>query len=62
MILKEPALWAHEKGLYILDWDGWRGPEGRPVTDQITEAEFDRRVVVCTIATIDALRKSGWNV
>ena len=62
MELKAPAIWAHEKGLYILDWDGWRGSEGRPVTDEIAESEFDRRVAVCTVATLDGLRKAGWNI
>ena len=62
MELKAPALWAHEKGIYILDWDGWREPNGRSVTDEITEEEFERRVAICTVASVENLRKSGWNV
>lgn len=61
-MLKRPVVWAHEKGLYILDWDEWRGANDLSITVEISEEEFDRRAAMCTVAKIDDLRKAGWNV
>jgi hypothetical protein len=46
-----PAEWMERKhpDMRIADPDGWRGPEGRPFEDPITEKEFDRRYGMCTI-------------
>lgn len=49
-LLKTPDEWIAERpGLHVLDPDGWRGRDGRPWTDPITEAEFTRRLWMCTL-------------
>lgn len=47
--LKTPAEWCRIEGVEILDPDGWRGRDGRPWTDPITLAEFQERLVTCTM-------------
>jgi hypothetical protein len=42
MLIKHP-----DRDIY--DPDGWRGPNGRSFDDPITEEEFDRRYIQCTI-------------
>lgn len=44
-----PSEWCDQLGARILDADGWAGPDGRPFGDPITRAEFDRRLMRCTI-------------
>lgn len=49
--LRTPDEWMaikHPNGC-ILDPDGWRGSNGRPMTDAITEEEFDWRYAECTV-------------
>lgn len=50
-VLRTPDAWMRikhpDKAIY--DPDGWRGPNGRSFDDPITEAEFDRRYIQCTI-------------
>lgn len=47
--LDYPAVWSELAGLQILDPDGWRGRDGRPMDEPITRAEFDRRAAISTI-------------
>lgn len=42
-----PARWAAERGLTILDADGWRA-DGTPLDQPITREEFDRRLALST--------------
>lgn len=46
--LRTPGEWQCRKGIRILDPDGWRGRDGRPWSDPITEAEFDQRAAPST--------------
>lgn len=46
--LKTPDEWCQITGTQIVDPDGWRGASGRPFTDPINEAEFQRRLSVST--------------
>lgn len=41
--------WAKRQHVHIYDADGWRGPQGRPMEDEITEEEFGERLRTCTI-------------
>jgi hypothetical protein len=41
------ALYPH---MMIIDPDGWRGINGRPFDDPISEQEFRRRFARCTIS------------
>lgn len=48
---KTPEDWAEEKGIVIVDPDGWRR-DGAPALDEpITEEEFNRRAAESTIAS-----------
>lgn len=49
--LHTPDEWMDLKHpeLDIYDPDGWRGINGRSYDDPITESEFDRRYIECTI-------------
>lgn len=46
--LKTPSEWAAERGVEILDPDGWRGRDAKSFDEPITAEEFDRRLVECT--------------
>lgn len=48
--LKTAYEWADLLGYRIYDPDGWRGKNGRPLTDLIDREEFDQRIVLCTIS------------
>lgn len=48
-LLRTPDEWCRLEGVEILDADGWRGSNGRPWEDPITLAEFNTRLVVCTM-------------
>ncbi|WKW85523.1 hypothetical protein SEA_REYNAULD_71 [Rhodococcus phage Reynauld] len=41
--LKTPEQWCELLGKKIIDPDGWRGADGRPWTDPVDYAEFQRR-------------------
>lgn len=47
--LKTPDVWCQELGARIVDHDGWRGDPSRNWHDPISRAEFDRRLMRCTI-------------
>jgi hypothetical protein len=49
--LLTPTEWMRIKhpNMDVYDPDGWRGPNGRPWGDAISEAEFDLRYLECTI-------------
>jgi hypothetical protein len=51
-VLKTPSDWCLVEGIEILDPDGWRGVGGRPWTDPITLAEFNNRLIVCTMRRV----------
>ena len=50
-VLRTPDEWLALKhpNLTVMDPDGWRGQNGRPWTDPISEAEFNRRLPYCTV-------------
>lgn len=50
VILKSAHEWCDVSGIEILDPDGWRGKNGRPMTDLIDRDEFNRRMVVSTVS------------
>lgn len=43
VLIRTPEEWCQLLGWQILDPDGWRGRRGRPWTDPISQAEFERR-------------------
>lgn len=47
--LKTPEEWCQIEGVQILDADGWRGRDGRDWNDPISLAEFQERLVICTM-------------
>lgn len=53
-VLRTPDEWLalNHPNLTVMDPDGWRGPKGRPWTDPISEAEFNRRLPYCTVTGI----------
>lgn len=50
-VLRTPDEWLALKhpGLKVMDPDGWRGVNGRPWTDRISEAEFGQRLPYCSV-------------
>jgi hypothetical protein len=50
--LRTPEEWLALKhpNLQMRDPDGWRGLSGRAWTDPISEAEFEQRLIRCTIS------------
>lgn len=52
MTLKTAYEWCDLTGIHLYDPDGWRGKDGRPLTDLIDREEFDRRIVLCTISLL----------
>lgn len=51
--LKTPDEWCKLLGYEVMDPDGWRGSNGRPWTDPISQAEFEARIVTCTLRRVD---------
>lgn len=49
--LRTPAHWLAilHPHLRIMDPDGWRGPNGRPLTDAISQDEFGMRLAYSTV-------------
>lgn len=49
--LRTPEEWLNLKhpNLHVIDPDGWRGVNGKPWDQPISEEEFDRRLPWCTI-------------
>lgn len=52
-VLRRPDEWCRLKGVYVLDPDGWRDDGAPSWIEPITEAEFDRRLSICTQAPWD---------
>jgi hypothetical protein len=51
-VLRTPEDWQRQlPDVEILDPDGWRGPNGRPWDEPITEAEYLRRRALCTVTS-----------
>lgn len=48
-VLRTPAEWEAMHDIEIVDNDGWRGVNGRPMTDPITLKEFTERMNESTI-------------
>lgn len=46
---KTPDDWCKIKGIEVLDPDGWRGEDGRPWADPISEDEFALRMGTSTV-------------
>ena len=57
-VLRTPEEWIAIKhpGKFVMDPDGWRGPNGRPFTDRISEAEFTRRFLRSTVGGVNEMR------
>jgi hypothetical protein len=51
--LKTPDEWCKLLGYEVMDPDGWRGSNGRPWMDPISQAEFEARIVTCTLRRVD---------
>lgn len=52
--MKTPEEWAADRGLRILDPDGWRFESGQDApkdfSEPIDEVEFERRLIRSTVA------------
>jgi hypothetical protein len=46
--LKTGRQWAHERGIEIIDPDGWRS-DGRDLNDHITKEDFEARIAISTV-------------
>lgn len=44
--------WADLLHIKIIDPDGWRGKNGRPLEDKISLTEFMQRIYQCTIMPV----------
>lgn len=51
-IVRLPARWAADRGLQILDPDGWRDA-GKDFRAPCTEAEFDKLLPTCTVGPFE---------
>lgn len=50
---KTPQEWAADRGMQILDPDGWRKPDSPPFDQPCTEDEFVERFWQCTVGPLD---------
>jgi len=48
-VTKTPARWCAHYGVRIIDPDGWRGRDPRPLDQPVALAEFYRRFARCTV-------------
>lgn len=48
--INKPARWCELLGVKVIDPDGWRGKNGRPLEDKIGLPEFMQRIYQCTIS------------
>lgn len=51
-VVRYPAQWAGDKGITVLDPDGWR-EAGKDFRDRCTEAEFDEYVLTSTVGPFE---------
>ena len=49
---KTPAEWADQLGIVVYDADGFRDYPGQWDTEKMERWEFDRRVLLCSVAMI----------
>lgn len=49
-IKKTPEQWLEDEDFMIIDPDGWRHEDAPAWDEPITKAEFDSRLLECTVA------------